>query len=211
MTPIHAPPVTQLLRLGAVLPTSVVNGPGERYVLWVQGCPLRCRGCSNPGFLPFRGGFAKTVTEMAETILATPGIEGVTYSGGEPTAQAEALYHLGVRLRSQGLTVLSYSGYTLEELRAGGDPWVRRLLGVLDVLIDGPYVEALAAPFRWRGSANQRVHFLTDAYRHLESEACQPEQEMELVVGHGDTVATGILHREVLARLDAILKEPHRE
>ena len=66
---------------------SVVNGPGERFVLWLQGCPFRCRGCFNPAFLPFAGGRRVLVAEMAERILSVPGVEGVTYSGGEPMAQ----------------------------------------------------------------------------------------------------------------------------
>ena len=92
------------LNLGAIQERSAVNGPGERFVLWLQGCPLRCPGCCNPEFQPLVPRHLLVVEELAGRILAVPGIEGVTYSGGEPTVQARGLACLSERLRPAGLS-----------------------------------------------------------------------------------------------------------
>ena len=77
------------------LARSEVNGPGIRAVVWVQGCPFRCEGCFNERFLPFSPAQQVSVSELAGTILSLPGIDGVTFSGGEPFAQAGPLAELG--------------------------------------------------------------------------------------------------------------------
>ena len=96
-----------------------VLGPGERFVLWVQGCPLRCPGCHNPDFLAFRDATWLSVDSLNSRILDTSSIEGVTYVGGEPFAQAGALARLARAVRRSGLTVMAYSGYAIEELASG--------------------------------------------------------------------------------------------
>ena len=76
------------LNVGAWQERSVANGPGERFVLWLQGCPLLCPSCFNKELLPFVPRHIVEIEAMADMILAVPGIEGVTYTGGEPTVQA---------------------------------------------------------------------------------------------------------------------------
>jgi anaerobic ribonucleoside-triphosphate reductase activating protein len=78
----------------SMLPRSAVNGPGERAVVWLQGCDLRCRGCFNPASHPFRRDRDAPVEEISEWILACDAIEGVTFSGGEPFQQAGDLRRL---------------------------------------------------------------------------------------------------------------------
>ncbi|MET8824417.1 4Fe-4S single cluster domain-containing protein [Streptomyces sp. NPDC004610] len=148
-----------------------VLGPGTRAVLWVQGCPLRCRGCVAAETLPFEGGTAHPVDELADWLCALPGIEGVTLSGGEPFSQAAALAALldTVRARRPDLSAMAYSGFRYEALRAGG-PDRRALLSRLDLLVDGPYVAARHAGLRWRGSANQRIVALSGRYARLADE-----------------------------------------
>lgn len=141
-----------------------VLGPGERFVLWVQGCPLRCPCCHNPGFLEFRDATWTAVDALGDRILATTGIEGVTFVGGEPFAQARALARLAGAVRRSGLTVMAYSGYTLEQLASGALPDVRLLLDCLDLLLDGPYVQELPTQKPWRGSDNQRLLALSARY-----------------------------------------------
>lgn len=142
-------------------PACRVLGPGSRYVVWVQGCPLSCRGCVSPQWIPFAGGHRVAVAELAEEIAAS-GADGLTLSGGEPFAQADALARLVATVRARrDLSVLCYTGYTLEHLRRTGDAGTRDLLSEVDVLIDGPYVAARHGDLRWRASANQRVHDLT--------------------------------------------------
>lgn len=198
---------TVWLNVAAWEERSVVNGPGERFVLWVQGCPLRCPGCFNPDFLPFVQRHRMSVAEVAARILRVSGIEGVTYSGGEPMAQAKGLYHLSLLLKERGLTVVCYSGYTWQELQAMPSPWVRRLLGCIDILIDGRYEASQRANLLWRGSRNQRVHFLTDTYRHFEAQVNQPHSEIEFIVAKDGFVSTGIFSEAFLRRLNEVLKE----
>jgi anaerobic ribonucleoside-triphosphate reductase activating protein len=107
------------------------------------------------------------VDDLANELSAVPGIEGVTFSGGEPMSQAAALVALIDQLRCRDLSFVCYTGFTLEYLRQNGTSAQRALLERLDILIDGPYVASRHTDLRWRGSDNQRVLLLTDRYRHL--------------------------------------------
>lgn len=149
------------IQVGAFQPRSLVAGPGTRAVLWVAGCLRRCPACMKPDLFSFATGSAVTVDQMANRILNVKGLDGVTFSGGEPFEQATALAQLSAILRAAGLSVLVYSGYRLEDLRA--QEKFSSLLQVTDVLIDGEYRHDLSGPLRWRGSANQRVHILSGA------------------------------------------------
>jgi anaerobic ribonucleoside-triphosphate reductase activating protein len=142
-----------------------VLGPGIRAVVWVQGCPFRCPGCVVPESLPFEGGTVVPTDELADRLLSLPDIEGVTFSGGEPFAQASALARLATIVRERGLSVMSYTGYTIENLVTHGSSEQHELLRRLDILVDGPYVASRHTDKRWRGSDNQRVLFLTPRHR----------------------------------------------
>lgn len=194
------------LNVGGWLERSVINGPGERFVLWLQGCPILCKGCFNQNLLPFVEHYKMTVEEVAQMILSVKGIEGVTYSGGEPIVQAKGLYHLSSELKEHGLTVVCYTGYTLEQLQRRKDPWIERLLSHIDILIDGPYVESQKANLPWRGSRNQRVHFLTETYRSWESFVNQEITGVEFVLGAKGLTVTGIWQEEFLRRLKRVLE-----
>ncbi|MET9678410.1 4Fe-4S single cluster domain-containing protein [Streptomyces sp. NPDC006482] len=148
-----------------------VLGPGARAVIWVQGCPLRCRGCVAAETLPFEGGTSSTVDELADWLVGLPDIEGVTLSGGEPFSQAAALAALldAVRERRPDFGAMAYSGFRYEALLRGA-PDRRELLRRLDLLVDGPYVASKRHGLRWRGSANQRVIALTGRYAHVADE-----------------------------------------
>lgn len=160
--------LTAAVSVARKLDSCTALGPGRRAVLWVQGCPLRCRGCVAAETLPFDGGTPATVGELAQWLGALPDIEGVTLSGGEPFAQAAALAALldAVRERRPDFGAMAYSGFRHEALTRGTSGQ-RALLARLDLLIDGPYVAARHAPLLWRGSSNQRIHLLTDRYAAL--------------------------------------------
>jgi anaerobic ribonucleoside-triphosphate reductase activating protein len=143
-----------------------VLGPGRRAVVWVQGCPFACKGCIVPESWPSMGGQVVNVGEMGAWILAQPGIEGITLSGGEPMEQAGPLADLVDRIRERAnLGVVCYTGYRLETLHRQGTHAQHALLARIDLLIDGVYSEREHADLRWRGSANQRLLSLTDRYR----------------------------------------------
>jgi anaerobic ribonucleoside-triphosphate reductase activating protein len=154
--------LTVRLNLARTLANCAANGPGERFVVWVQGCPLRCPGCWNPDTWPFAPRQVREVDDLANEILATDGIDGVTFTGGEPFVQALALSEVARQVRQAGLSIFVFTGYDLDELTGSA---ARSLLGQVDVLVAGPYrLEERTLDLTWRGSANQQVHFLTDRY-----------------------------------------------
>jgi anaerobic ribonucleoside-triphosphate reductase activating protein len=155
-----------VLQVALTVPRTEAEGPGVRFAVWVQGCPLRCPGCCNPEMLAFREAAAMTPAELLARILEVKGdIEGVSFLGGEPTSQAEGLAAVAAGARAHGLSVMVFSGFTLEELRARKDPHVDALLACTDLLVDGRYVESRRTlTRRYVGSDNQVMHFLTDRY-----------------------------------------------
>jgi anaerobic ribonucleoside-triphosphate reductase activating protein len=154
------------MRIAQVVPSTDAEGPGRRFAIWFQGCPLRCPGCCNPEMLPFDGGESRTVAEILAWIDRTPGIEGITLLGGEPFAHAAPAAILAKEVRARGLSVMVFSGYTIEELRVHPDSAVADLLADTDLLVDGPYLrERPDTARRWIGSTNQRIHFLSDRHR----------------------------------------------
>ncbi|HEY5935594.1 MAG TPA: 4Fe-4S single cluster domain-containing protein [Kofleriaceae bacterium] len=176
-----------IVRLHAVEPRSRANGPGTRFVVWLQGCTLGCPGCFNPTTHDAAGGREVPVAELA-TQLAASGAEGLTLSGGEPLQQPAAALALLEAARARGLSTLMFSGYTLEEIRAlPGGPAV---LAQLDVLIDGRYVAGERFASGLRGSANQRIRLLTDRYSLADVEAT-PVAEIR-IGPTGEVVLTGV-------------------
>lgn len=148
------------LRLAGIVEDSIVDGPGLRLTLFTQGCPHRCPGCHNPETHPLEGGSLYPLEAIVARYAENPLLAGVTFSGGEPFLQAGPLARLAARIHARGGTVITYTGYIYEDLaaRAVTDADVARLLDATDLLIDGPYVQALRSldlPFR--GSSNQRL------------------------------------------------------
>lgn len=153
-----------MLRVAQLVPRTEAEGPGARFALWLQGCPLRCPGCCNPEMFSSERGTLMSVDELVRQVLATPGLEGLTLLGGEPFVQAGPAAELCERVRAAGLSTLAFSGYTLAELRGLG-PEVERLLAALDLLVDGRYEQGQPETHRrWIGSRNQIMHFLTPRY-----------------------------------------------
>lgn len=185
------------------VPRSRANGPGERAVVWVQGCPRRCPGCFNPDTLPFVTKQLVTVDELESRILAQEGIDGVTFSGGEPFAQAGALAELAKKLHEHGLTVVCYTGYTLKQLKAGNRSDWNALLSEVDLLIDGPFTQEQRCHEPYRGSANQILHLLTNRIRLEEVHGQSQTAEFTLCAG-GDIQQTGFPE---LPDMDAVMGE----
>lgn len=171
------------LHVAHLLSSCRVLGPGHRGVLWVRGCQRRCRGCIAEPILGPPADSGTAVDELGARILAWPGIEGVTFSGGEPFEQAAALLALCQFLRSQrDMSLMCYSGFTLKELRSHPDVDVQGLLALLDILVDGPFVQAQQHDLLWRGSTNQQIHLLSDRHRELTGSLDGPGAGMELHV-----------------------------
>lgn len=152
-------------------PITGLNGPGQRFALWVQGCKLMCTSqCISPQLLEMKPRYVLTAEEAWGILRGRAkhyegDIEGITFLGGEPTEQAVGLAAIATLARTYGWSVVTYSGHTIESLRQCGRPGVARLLEQTDILIDGPYIPRLGNPsLRWRGSSNQRIIVLTQRY-----------------------------------------------
>lgn len=156
------------LQIAQIVRSTSAEGPGRRFAIWLQGCPLRCPQCCNPEMLPFAGGEQVDAGELIEQIRAAQDsdqIEGVTLLGGEPFGQAAAAAELAERIRRLDLSVMVFTGYTLPQLQALADAEVSRLLRWTDLLVDGPYdCNRPDTVRRWIGSTNQQIHFLTNRY-----------------------------------------------
>lgn len=148
------------IRMAGVVSESIVDGPGIRFTLFVQGCPHKCEGCHNPQTHDFSGGKDDDTDAILERILENPLLDGVTFSGGEPFCQAKPLAYLARKIKSSGLDVICYSGYTIEYLikNANDENGYMELLREIDYLIDGPFVLSLKSyEAKFRGSTNQRI------------------------------------------------------
>lgn len=148
------------LKISGTVSDSIVDGPGLRYVIFTQGCPHHCPGCHNPQTHDFEGGVWADREMILQPLKENPLLSGVTFSGGEPFVQPEALAELGREIKALGKHLMVYSGYTYEQLQqiAEQRPAVGELLALADILVDGPYVEEQRdLTLVYRGSANQRV------------------------------------------------------
>lgn len=149
------------LRVGYIKAGTRALGPGNRFVIWTQGCLRRCKGCASPEHQPLDAGYLIDTKELSDQICSCRSIDGITISGGEPFLQAQALTDLLNRVGKvrPELTIIVFTGNELEELT---DLDCKAFLDKIDLLIDGEYIPELNDGRGLRGSSNQRFHFLTD-------------------------------------------------
>ena len=146
------------IRLAGVVPESIVDGPGYRLAVFVQGCPHACPGCHNPKTHDFAGGYLSDTAQIIAQMGKNPLVRGVTLTGGEPMMQAEALLEVASAAKEKGLNVWCYTGFTLEELLERKQLAQLRLLEYIDVLVDGPYIaHERSLDLVYCGSKNQRL------------------------------------------------------
>ena len=146
---------TRLLRISGIETESIVDGEGIRYVIFTQGCPHHCPGCHNPQTHSFDGGKLVDINKLVNDIGRNKNyIDGITLSGGEPFYQIDQCSIIAEKSREMGLSVWCYTGYLFEDLYKQGI----ELLKHIDVLVDGPFVQAeKSLDLDFRGSRNQRV------------------------------------------------------
>ena len=148
------------MKYAGIINNDVVNGLGVCVSFWSQGCPHRCPQCHNPNTWDFEGGNDTSFEKILNAIDQNPLLAGVTFSGGEPFCQAEAFSALADEIHKRNLDIVTFTGYTLEELRemAKTDMAVGELLDKTDLLIDGPFIkEEKDLTLQFRGSKNQRI------------------------------------------------------
>jgi len=147
------------MRLSGIAQESFVDGPGLRYVIFVQGCPHQCPNCQNPETWDANAGKEFSVRQVARMLRQHKKRKrGITFSGGEPFAQAGELADVATAARQLGWDVVTYTGFTYEQLIESNDSGIVALLSASDILIDGKYVHELQSlSLKFRGSSNQRV------------------------------------------------------
>ncbi|HEY4281162.1 MAG TPA: 4Fe-4S single cluster domain-containing protein [Conexibacter sp.] len=192
------------IRLHRFVGHTRAEGPGTRACLWVQGCSIRCAGCFNTHMWDADGGHAFAAGALTERIVGTSGIEGVTFLGGEPFEQAAALASLARRVRAEGLSVMTFTGYRYERLAAAdADPDGHALLAATDLLVDGPYDFRRPDSVRpWVGSTNQRFWFLSDRYAALANRLHLLPDRLEVRLRPDGTVfVNGMARRDQLVAM----------
>ena len=99
-----------IVKLAGVIKESIVDGPGIRMTVFTQGCPHHCEGCHNPETWDFEGGFDCEIEKLINTAKKDPLLQGLTFSGGEPFAQAKPLAKLAKMCHENGYNVFCYTG-----------------------------------------------------------------------------------------------------
>ncbi|HTX78755.1 MAG TPA: anaerobic ribonucleoside-triphosphate reductase activating protein [Longilinea sp.] len=146
------------VQLAGIADESVTDGPGVRIAIFFQGCRHHCAGCHNPQTWDFDGGSAYEVGDLLRQLPDTPLIQGVTLSGGDPFYQPLAAARIAEEFHARGKDVWAYTGFVWEDLVQKNDAARLEVIRRCDVLVDGPFVQALRRPaLQYRGSANQRL------------------------------------------------------
>ncbi len=182
------------LNLASVRLCTESEGPGKRLAIWVQGCGRRCPGCCNMDMQEVKKKIIVSTDDLIEVIQKARKeneIEGLTFIGGEPMLQAEGLGEVAKWARTEGLTVLVFTGYLMDELKVLRNKHVDELLSYTDILVDGPFIQELYDRERdWIGSTNQKIIFLSDAYQPG-IEYGNKEHQMEVLVSEKDILVNG--------------------
>lgn len=180
------------LRLYKKIPCTKTAGIGKRYALWVQGCPIRCLGCIAKDTWDFAAGDAFDINELIEDIKKAKSLyelEGVTFLGGEPFAQATALNRIAKQVKKWNLTLITFTGYSYEDILAANKEEWQELLMLSDLLIDGAFKKEeydLSRP--WVASTNQRYIFLSPVYKHLADDISSIKNKIEIRLQPNGTI-----------------------
>lgn len=156
------------MRIAQIIPNSSVYGPGNRFVLWLQGCSLHCEGCWNKSMWEFNAGTQQNTNDILHQVLTTPDIEGITLLGGEPLDQYEETLQLAKSIQEKGLSVMLFTGYEWSEL---ADLQMTEILDYTDILVTGRYIKNCRnTHLQWIGSDNQEIRFLTPRYQNHQTQ-----------------------------------------
>ena len=154
-----------MIRVHSYESMGTYDGPGLRLVVFLQGCPFKCLYCANPDTIPFEGGTATEIEDIVSRAVNQKAFfgkrGGVTFSGGDPLYQCDAVTELARRIKEEtDKTIWCYTGFRYEEIQA--DERLHQILPYIDTLVDGPFIAELRDPdLPFRGSSNQRIIHLT--------------------------------------------------
>lgn len=203
--------------MARIVDATDAEGPGRRTAVWVQGCSLHCEGCFNPHMWTTHGGKRINPSQLADHVIdraLDARCEGITLLGGEPFEQAAPLSVVARNSRRVGLSVMTFTGYTLTTLRGWSSQRtdIAALLAATDLLADGPYVAGRLERSRpWVGSTNQGLHALSERYAGLlPSISSQPDRVEVRVGADGIVTVNGWAEVGALDDLLADLRITHR-
>ena len=176
-----------VINIHSIIKNSGVNGPGDRFVIWTQGCRKMCKNCYNPETWSHYKNNLITIEEIINQIKDSSAT-GVTISGGDPFEQPREIFSLleNISLLDLKDGVIVFTGYTIEEIKT--IPQLESCLKYIDLLIDGKYFEDLRISSGLAGSSNQQFHFLTDK---ISREEVLIDQEVEIHFSSGLIQITG--------------------
>lgn len=165
-----------VINIHSTIQNSRVNGPGDRFVIWTQGCRKMCKGCYNPETWSHYRNDLINIEDLISSVRES-GCSGVTITGGDPFEQPKELLELLIGLEELDLPrgIIVFSGYSIVEIR--GDETMSKCLEYLDVLIDGRYIESERIYNGLAGSSNQNFHIFTDK---ISSDELNMDQEVEI-------------------------------
>lgn len=173
-------------------------GPGKRIVVWTAGCTKHCVRCANPELWSTAGRKHVDVQDLAQiicNICRENPVDGITFTGGDPLEQADALFALLERIKAFIPDVLVYTGYTRDELEILTDG--QTLEKLVSVLIDGPYVDELNDDrCVLRGSSNQCIHYFDPDRRQSYETYLKTGRKIQNIVMGDRLISVGIHNRK---------------
>lgn len=185
------------INIADILPNSRIYGPGKRFVIWVQGCALHCHGCWNKDMWSFGINQLYNINILYEMITEQDDIEGITILGGEPLHQSKALMSLVKLLKTDGYSIMLYTGFDEDEIH---DVISKNLVSHSDIVIFGRYLDDSRSTFlRWRGSSNQNIWINEHSpYKHIQEHINDKVNEIEVHIhDDGDVTIVGYPEKEL--------------
>jgi len=171
----------EMIKLYHIIENSSTNGPGNRFVIWTQGCPLQCEGCFNQPTHKADDGFDVSIEALATQINQTMGIRGLTLTGGEPLFQAKEI-NLLLDLIDKDLDILLFSGYTFDEIKADNNKM--KILQQIDAALLGRYNKNLSHPFYGKK--------LVVRTNRIKKEELRPWLNTEIIIQDNQIQVTGL-------------------
>ena len=188
---LHAPK-TDMINIGYYYYPIQSLGPGSRFVLWTQGCNRSCYRCVSPNLQPVAGGNFYSADALIR-LMQKSNCRGLTISGGEPLLQAQPILSLlqKVRIVLPEWDIILFTGFLLDEIELD----VRsELVCLVDLLVDGPYIDSLNNGIGLRGSSNQNFHFFSQKLLGFSNEiTSRPQPKRQLILlSDEEMLAVGI-------------------
>ncbi len=185
-------PKTDMINIGYYCYPIQSLGPGNRFVLWTQGCNRSCYRCASPNLQPVAGGELYSVDAIIK-LMQNSNCRGLTISGGEPLLQTQPILALlqKVRIVLPEWDIILFTGFLLDEIALD----VRsELVRLVDLLVDGPYIDSLNNGIGLRGSSNQNFHFFGQkllGFFHEITNCPHPKRQL-ILLSDEEMLAVGI-------------------